>query len=389
MQAKQRFPPNDWKIVLLVDTQELVKSKKFNHQEFLQRLRQEIPCETRSLPTGDYLWVARRRTLSSSTNADEEEENEIVLDWIVERKTDKNLQYSLWLESKTYPPMKQMQIQSLKMKWSQIQNRVLLVEKGPKPWDVTVQQRNMVASYLKNLKQKDPSFTIRYTSGVEHTIQYLVKLHKDIEKNATIDSTTTTTLAQIRQRIRMGVNSLHFELYLSLRRIPRLGEEKIQFLRNLYPTREQMATAFHTNKLTKDKLSKLQLPNAKRPFGKKLAESIHQAVISTTSKAASSVAAFNPASPRNASFDDGSSTSSEMLPPSPFCRESIKNQQNQSCISSTTPSGMLVTPHRNSTPGVTRNVLQQPLQSFSLSSSDDDDYTIPPPSPFFSITSAF
>jgi len=69
------YPAGSYDIVFILDSRE-VKSTK--HREYIQAalIRGSIPVERRALEVGDMCWVARHR----------ETKDEIVLDFIIERK---------------------------------------------------------------------------------------------------------------------------------------------------------------------------------------------------------------------------------------------------------------------------------------------------------------
>lgn len=71
------YPPNSFEIVLLVDTRE-VRAK--NDRDYLcnELRRRGVACECRMLELGDMMWIARKNGIY--------DEEEIVLDYIVERK---------------------------------------------------------------------------------------------------------------------------------------------------------------------------------------------------------------------------------------------------------------------------------------------------------------
>jgi ERCC4-type nuclease len=138
------LPQDGWNIVLLVDTQELMRDKTCREDEFLDRLSERITCERCSLPAGDYLWVARSGS------------HEVVLNWVVESKRHPKFCSSIVKTSKILPPLKRMHVQHLKLRFSQVCNRELLIERGYDYWKIwqCSYVYAMSNAYLKNSSKK-------------------------------------------------------------------------------------------------------------------------------------------------------------------------------------------------------------------------------------------
>lgn len=84
------WPAGSYDVVMLIDNRE-VKSRT-ERDFFIERLQQEgVVCEVRALEIGDVSWVARKRKPHSAITDGEE----VVLDYIVERKRYDDLVHSI------------------------------------------------------------------------------------------------------------------------------------------------------------------------------------------------------------------------------------------------------------------------------------------------------
>ena len=343
----------DWDIILLVDTCELSNARFMSQEDFVKKLRNEgVPCELRRLPVGDYLWIARRRRKvrgtvipqaapplsqsgtttrtsrkSSPQNHDiDVVKEEIVLDYIIERKTRNNIIYSMSVrKNMTYPQLTQLEYQHYKMKFSQIRNRVLLVEGGSdynNPNIFKNSRKNfannsysIMTNCLQNLKKNEDneddsngSFTIRYTSNIQRTIKYLTELHHKIVQESKTTTTTklntirfassvsvnvnstntgVLTFGQIKHNIKYGFQrNLTFQWYLLLKQVPRVSDDKIKVIQSIYPTKQDYYVKAVLDKDNNNNpihvISKLRLPGTKPRFGPKIARAIHDLVMSSS-----------------------------------------------------------------------------------------------------------
>jgi hypothetical protein len=240
--AAASIPLDGWEVVLLVDVQELKRSKKGTLEWFLASLKDKIRCEVRGLPVGDYIWVARSGNM------------EIILDWVVERKTTQNLIISLQKKSVKYSPLLQMHVQLLKMKNSRIPNIVLLVEKST--WcrgkDGCYRQ---AGSYLKELgNSPDSDIIVEQTKSLQGTIDFLVAKHHQIDcatvANGRLRNPPTRpyfTFEKLKANVKDGFNRDDFKWELKLRQLPRLGTTRIKTIMTSFQTKASLKEAFQND----------------------------------------------------------------------------------------------------------------------------------------------
>mmetsp|Transcript_15855 Transcript_15855/g.34301 ORF Transcript_15855/g.34301 Transcript_15855/m.34301 type:complete len:836 (-) Transcript_15855:98-2605(-) len=118
----------NWKIMLLMDLREFGQHK--SGSDFLKEVEKKINnhfggihCEKQTLPSADYMFVAR---LISNTNGEVIDER--VLDLVIERKDVNDLQTCLTNPSKKYKPLKFFEAQMYKMQNCGISNKLFLME---------------------------------------------------------------------------------------------------------------------------------------------------------------------------------------------------------------------------------------------------------------------
>jgi hypothetical protein len=122
-------PPNtEWQITLLMDHREFGCSNNF-----LQQVEIEInkhfgrkQCEITTLPSADYLYVAR--LLSTSPHNTGEILQERVLDMVIERKAVQDVCQCLITDSKKYKPLSFFEAQMYKLMNCGVENKVFVME---------------------------------------------------------------------------------------------------------------------------------------------------------------------------------------------------------------------------------------------------------------------
>ena len=162
-------PAGTFSIHLLIDTRE-VRSRGQAHSrsdEFADALRKMgIPAETRALPLGDAVWIARRN------DGGKGEEDEFVLDFVVERKRLDDLNHSIkdgrWREQK------------FRLSSSGISHIVYIIE----DFD-TEQQWSMFGESLQTAlssTQIVDGYFVERTASVEQTLKHLATMHSVVEE---------------------------------------------------------------------------------------------------------------------------------------------------------------------------------------------------------------
>jgi ERCC4-type nuclease len=293
-----------WHVVLLVDSNERChRTVKFmTKHELVDTINKQfgsssdgafIPhCETQRLLAGDYLWVARH----SSTG------EERLLNCIMERKSFPDLTMSLTTKSTKYHPLSRMDVQLKKLQASTLPHRLLIVEKGERSFlspSCILVANQFLTNMAKKGKQKKKdvnTISLRHTKSVSDTLQFLLYQHEQMRhkmrrayqsacaespdnissamvKMEPFASDNVTTIDQLNQTIQMALEDPHFQYYLTLRRVIKMGESKAQAILKRYPQRQDLCD-YLVSVTTKEAVKEL----VKLPFvGKTLATRIHQA----------------------------------------------------------------------------------------------------------------
>ncbi|KAI9142421.1 hypothetical protein BKA69DRAFT_1037745 [Paraphysoderma sedebokerense] len=167
--ASVRTLPPGFEIILILDNREIKnRDSRYYFQEKL--MNRNVKVETRKLEVGDFIWIARRACGTGNMNGNEDE---IVLDYIVERKCLDDLVSSI----------KDNRFKEQKFRLSNTglshliyvveddnQNRALL-----EPiWAKSVQTAHTQTQIWNN-------FFVKRTSSVDDTIEYLIRLTETIK----------------------------------------------------------------------------------------------------------------------------------------------------------------------------------------------------------------
>lgn len=117
----------NWKVMMLMDVREFGQHKG---SDFLEKTEKKINkhfngvhCEKLSLPSADYMFVAR---LISNTNGEIIDER--VLDSVIERKNVNDLQLCLTKNSKKYKPLSFFEAQMFKLQHCGVPKKLFLME---------------------------------------------------------------------------------------------------------------------------------------------------------------------------------------------------------------------------------------------------------------------
>ncbi|KND02828.1 uncharacterized protein SPPG_01909 [Spizellomyces punctatus DAOM BR117] len=159
-----RYAAGRFDIYIVVDTRE-VKLKKDRSYIQEQLEMHGIKTLTRSLTVGDFLWVAKLRGDASN------EGQEVVLDYVIERKTMDDLIASI--------KDSRFKDQKLRLGNSGLRNTIYLVEKSPS----MVQALNFGLTAIRTAMaqvQVVNGFFLKQTASLDETIAYLVRLTKGL-----------------------------------------------------------------------------------------------------------------------------------------------------------------------------------------------------------------
>jgi crossover junction endonuclease MUS81 len=166
--------PESFDIIMIVDNREIQSTKD---REYIQNRLTEynIPVERRSLVIGDVIWIARHKI----------DKNELVLDYIVERKRKDDLVSSI--------KNGHLRDQKNRLAFSEIKNVILIFEDFSSP---AVDKFNPKSIYTTKITtQTRDGFFVKETNSLDHTITYLTELHKaitEIYRTAHLRGITTT-----------------------------------------------------------------------------------------------------------------------------------------------------------------------------------------------------
>ena len=208
------IPPQDFTIQLILDTRE-VRSSKDRDYISNELGKRGVTADVRALELGDAMWVAKMhdpRALSSHG----EDNDEIVLDWIVERKRLDDLVGSI-KDGRFHE-------QKFRLTRSGIKNVIYLIEDFTVTQDSTTasRQHEMVASAIASTQVVNGYF-VKKTRGLDDTIRYLTRmtflLRQMYSTSSTATDQTTTALNLLPSRQITSTNA-----YLSA--LTRLRSEK-------------------------------------------------------------------------------------------------------------------------------------------------------------------
>lgn len=161
------WPKDSFTIILLIDTREI---KSRDDREFFSNNLQDlgITCESRSLELGDFLWIARQPSCP----------DEIVLDYIVERKREDDLLASI--------PDGRFVEQKFRLRSCGLSNIIYLVEKKSGIDFGAIGEDRFKAAIVNT--QAIDDFYLRYTCSLKETVRFLADMTMTIKKNYTNSS---------------------------------------------------------------------------------------------------------------------------------------------------------------------------------------------------------
>ncbi|XP_011502987.1 PREDICTED: crossover junction endonuclease MUS81 [Ceratosolen solmsi marchali] len=150
--------PNNFDIILLVDTQETSGGKmKMNNNEKISELSKSgILFEVRRLGVGDFMWIARCKF----TN------RELVLPYIVERKRIDD--FSSSIKDGRYHEQK------YRLKESGIRNVIYMIESYGKNYHGAIPLTSLFQAAMNTLVQDD--FNVKFTQNHKDSLHYLITI---------------------------------------------------------------------------------------------------------------------------------------------------------------------------------------------------------------------
>jgi ERCC4-type nuclease len=156
------WPAGSFEITLLLDTRE-IGSKK-DRSGFLDRLVKEgLDCEQEALPLGDIIWVARR-----IDGGGEPGEDQVVLDWVIERKRLDDLVSSI-TDGRFHE-------QKHRLGQSGVANVIYLIEDHKIEQDIWAAS---VATAVSSTQVVDGYF-VKRTQSLADSVAYLKAMHETI-----------------------------------------------------------------------------------------------------------------------------------------------------------------------------------------------------------------
>ncbi|PGH06062.1 hypothetical protein AJ80_08230 [Polytolypa hystricis UAMH7299] len=179
------LPPNSFTVELVLDNREVraVRDRDYIANELSKK---GITPIIRSLELGDALWVAKCKD-STFLARNGEEGDEVMLDWILERKRLDDLVGSI-KDGRFHE-------QKFRLRRSGIQNVIYLIEEFSVTDSVTasgMRYQDAVASAIASTQVVNGYF-VKKTTNLDDTIRYLVRMTSLLQSMYTPNQTTTTT----------------------------------------------------------------------------------------------------------------------------------------------------------------------------------------------------
>lgn len=257
--TKVDFERRQWEVVLLLDARETG-----GHTErhfFLNRLRERgIRVDTRGVPLGDYLWIAREISSSSSCSAGSPSQPplEYVLDVVIERKTVDDLVTSI-KDGRYHEQKHRLTTCGLR--------RVLYLVEGDtaKPtagvaMGGTFSSAAMLSTAVWETRVHS-GLQIIETSNREETVAVVADIHRALERTFMDCATMSRWQCEdhayeaFKRRVAKGrsSNSSITELWSAmLAQIPGCGSDAVAAITSAYPTPTALARAYFHNRSPAD-----------------------------------------------------------------------------------------------------------------------------------------
>uniref|UniRef100_A0A1B0AG20 Crossover junction endonuclease MUS81 n=1 Tax=Glossina pallidipes TaxID=7398 RepID=A0A1B0AG20_GLOPL len=284
LEEKQRhlkeviMQPGTFRIKLIVDTQET----SGKHKRLLDQTRSYLEClevdyEVRRLTVGDFLWIAC-----------DQEGNELVLPYIVERKRMDDLSSSI-RDGRFHE-------QKHRLNQCDIPNVIYLIEDYGENEHLGLPIENLQQALINTLIQN--RFSVAHTENHSRSIAYLQGLTQiliRIYKDKVLKSCANVDMARVSQSSKTGVSLLKFkslnedsarnaqltvkELFiLQLLQLHSLSLEKSLAIATIYPTPRLLIDAYKECKSLQDAhqlLANIRFGQLQRPVGSKISQSLH------------------------------------------------------------------------------------------------------------------
>ncbi|KAK5106013.1 Crossover junction endonuclease mus81 [Lithohypha guttulata] len=170
--------PGTFEVKLLLDTRE-IQAKKNRDYIAGELLKQGIDVETRALPLGDAVWIAKVNTACApafrlqNINDDDEGSDEVVLEHVVERKRLDDLLHSL--KDGRYHEQK------FRLRKSGMRHVTYLIEDYSLPSETQAHWAQSIESSLAQMQVVDDIF-VKRTAKTDDSIKYLARMTRSLKK---------------------------------------------------------------------------------------------------------------------------------------------------------------------------------------------------------------
>jgi len=222
---RSNFEFEDFEVILLIDNRERWRQDRDWIQKKLKK--KKVYAETRSLPIGDFVWIARNKRDSSK---------EFVLDLICERKRSSDLASSI--KDDRYKEQK-----FRLREFGQFQRLIYLVEGSVKCQDILPAQALLQAIAKTDVFDK---FLVLQTKDLKETITLLVNLTKCLVQDLKRKSESlNVTYEQLKlQCKKKSAPNSKLQFGCMLRMISGVSSDKAFAIINKYPTLRELYRCF-------------------------------------------------------------------------------------------------------------------------------------------------
>ncbi|KAL7548504.1 hypothetical protein ACHAWF_011782 [Thalassiosira exigua] len=231
-----------WNVLMLMDRREF---GQHSGSDFLERTERKINerfgggkahCERTTLPSADYLFVARLTSRSGETV------DERILPLIIERKNVNDLQLCLITDSKKYRPLSFFEAQMYKLQRCGVARKLFLMEgdeDDPRQFSMH-SAKTGTATPLERDKRLKRVKTVRLqidrgewqgvdvisTKSKEETVRFLIEKLAEFKRSFDPLRPPSTTMDDLKERIKEEMRAPTFREYLRLISQPRVGPVK-------------------------------------------------------------------------------------------------------------------------------------------------------------------
>lgn len=238
-------------VLLIVDYQEENARIKKRYKTICEHLSKiNVNYETRRLSVGDYLWLVKLPT-----------GEELVLDYIVERKTFDDLKHSI--RDSRYSDQKR------RLRECGVKNIVMIVE-GQRNTDRSLEQA-MISTYVED------KFLIHRTQNIQGTAKFLKRISKRLDKRCKEEKLIGPSFEQIQSFSQKSKAVIVSDCWLQqLTVCPGMSMEKAQMITQKFPSFRAMAMFYQSHssisESEKELLLKNQVPQIPKQVSKRLYE---------------------------------------------------------------------------------------------------------------------